>query len=92
MVGWMIVAFAGIWRLAGGGGDVVASRFAVGEEGLDFGVLHCVLDGAEVDVVCEGVADIQGGGVRDHCCEERLVDGLMDVDAFAGDADLVFCR
>lgn len=69
-------------------GELVALGLAVGEELLDLLILHGVLDGAEQVVAIVWVSDLDGLCEIDHLLQELLVNGLVNVDALGGDADL----
>ena len=78
----------GAGDLVGAEGEFVALVFGVLEEGLDFFVLHLVLDWAEHDAFFVRVAYFEALGYAGEGFEEGLVDRLVDVDALGVDADL----
>lgn len=69
-----------------GEGDLF--RGEVGQEALDFFVLHGVLDGAHEDAFLVAFADLEGLGEGDCGIAEFVVDGFVYVHALDGDADL----
>ena len=68
--------------------ELVALGLAVFEEALDTVVLHLVLDGTKKVVAIVGVADLDVLCEVDHLLNELLVDGLVNIDALCGNADL----
>ncbi len=88
--GWVdeVAWLGGVEGLVCAVGEGDLFRGEVGEEALDFFVLHGVLDWAHEDAFLISLADLEGLGEGDCGVAEFVVDGFVDVYAFDGDADL----